>query len=157
MIKVRAITPTGRTAFYKKLAGIAPKILKAAGVEAQDLLKGATNTWANQPKFTIKVDRAAGTATVGTTHKVFRYVNDGTKPHIIRPRRKASLRFGSVFAAKSSPNSLTSGIGKRGGTPVFAQFVNHPGAKARNFTTVAAKLMQKRMGQIAEKVIKAAL
>lgn len=157
MIKIRAIVPTGRTAFYKKLAGIPPKILKAAGDDAQAILDGATSTWSNKPKFTIKVDRAAGTATVGTTHKIFRYVNDGTKPHIIRPRRKAALRFGSVFVAKTIPNSLTSGAGKRGGTPVFTTIVNHPGTKARNFTTVAAKLMQKRMGQIAEKVIKAAL
>lgn len=43
------------------------------------------------------------------------YVNDGTRPHIIRPRTKQALRF------------------RVGGRTVFAKVVHHPGTRARPF------------------------
>lgn len=43
------------------------------------------------------------------------YVNDGTRPHIIRPKTKQALRF--VI----------------GGRVVFAKVVHHPGTRARPF------------------------
>lgn len=42
-------------------------------------------------------------------------VNDGTRPHIIRPRRAQALRF------------------RMGGRIVFAKLVHHPGTRARPF------------------------
>ena len=43
------------------------------------------------------------------------FVNDGTRPHIIRPRRAKALRF------------------RMNGRIVYAQVVNHPGTRARPF------------------------
>lgn len=43
------------------------------------------------------------------------FVNDGTAPHIIRPRRAQVLRFNV------------------GGRTVYAKVVNHPGTRARPF------------------------
>lgn len=43
------------------------------------------------------------------------YVNDGTRPHIIRPRRAQALRF------------------VVGGQIVFARVVRHPGTRANPF------------------------
>lgn len=43
------------------------------------------------------------------------YVHDGTRPHVIRPRRRQALRF------------------RVGGMTVFAKVVNHPGNRARPF------------------------
>jgi len=43
------------------------------------------------------------------------FVNDGTRPHTIRPRRAKALRF------------------RVGGRIVYARVVNHPGTKARPF------------------------
>jgi len=43
------------------------------------------------------------------------FVNDGTRPHIIRPRRAKALRF------------------RVGGRIVYARVVNHPGTRARPF------------------------
>lgn len=44
------------------------------------------------------------------------YVNDGTRPHIIRPRNSGGvLRF------------------RMGGRTVYARYVNHPGTEARPF------------------------
>ena len=42
-------------------------------------------------------------------------VNDGTRPHIIRPKRAQALRF------------------RVGGRVVYARVVRHPGTKARPF------------------------
>jgi len=51
-----------------------------------------------------------------TKKKHASYLNDGTKPHVIRPRRKKALRF------------VTGG-----GEVRFAKKVNHPGNKATHW------------------------
>ncbi|MFB8347909.1 hypothetical protein [Streptomyces niveus] len=48
-------------------------------------------------------------------HPAVRFVLDGTRPHIIRPRRAKALRFAV------------------GGRVVFAAYVRHPGTRANNF------------------------
>ncbi|MGW1352839.1 hypothetical protein ACWCQE_26755 [Streptomyces sp. NPDC002409] len=48
-------------------------------------------------------------------HPATRYVLDGTRPHIIRPRRAKALRF------------------QAGGRTVFAAYAHHPGTRANNF------------------------
>ncbi|MFD5788567.1 hypothetical protein ACFWH1_18335 [Streptomyces sp. NPDC127037] len=48
-------------------------------------------------------------------HPAVRYVLNGTRPHIIRPRRRKALRF------------------EVGGRVVFAKLVHHPGTKPNNF------------------------
>lgn len=53
--------------------------------------------------------------TVGSDVEYAPMVNDGTRPHIIRPRRAKALRF------------------KVGGRTVFAKVVHHPGTRARPF------------------------
>lgn len=53
--------------------------------------------------------------TIGSDVEYAKYVNDGTRPHIIRPRRAKALRF------------------RVGGRIVYASVVHHPGTKARPF------------------------
>lgn len=53
--------------------------------------------------------------TVGSDVEYAPMVNDGTKPHIIRPKRAKALRF------------------RVGGKVVFARVVHHPGTRARPF------------------------
>jgi hypothetical protein len=48
-------------------------------------------------------------------HPAVRFVLDGTRPHIIRPRRAKALRF------------------EAGGRVVFTKLVRHPGTRANNF------------------------
>ncbi|MGC4947698.1 hypothetical protein ACLQ2N_16070 [Streptomyces sp. DT224] len=48
-------------------------------------------------------------------HPAVHYVLNGTRPHIIRPRRKKALRF------------------EVGGRVVFARVVHHPGTKPNDF------------------------
>jgi len=53
--------------------------------------------------------------TVGSDVEYAPMVNDGTRPHIIRPRRAKALKF------------------KVGGRTVYAKVVHHPGTRARPF------------------------
>lgn len=53
--------------------------------------------------------------TIGSDVEYAPMVNDGTRPHLIRPRRAQALRF------------------KVDGRTVFARVVRHPGTRARPF------------------------
>ncbi|TDC23418.1 hypothetical protein E1265_12840 [Streptomyces sp. 8K308] len=61
------------------------------------------------------------TGVVRCDHPAVRYVLDGTRPHIIRPRRRRALRF------------------TVGGRSVFAAYVRHPGTRANNFLARALR------------------
>ncbi|MFD8509719.1 hypothetical protein ACFV27_01035 [Streptomyces antimycoticus] len=54
-------------------------------------------------------------------HPAVRFVLDGTRPHVIRPRRAKALRFDS------------------GGRTVFAKVVHHPGTEPNNFLAEALR------------------
>ncbi|PSK57995.1 hypothetical protein B0E38_01840 [Streptomyces sp. 111WW2] len=59
---------------------------------------------------------------VTNDHPKVRFVLDGTRPHLIRPRRARALRF------------------TVGGDIVFAKLVRHPGTRANNFMGRALRL-----------------
>lgn len=61
------------------------------------------------------------TAVVICHHPATVYVINGTRPHIIRPRRARALRFQS------------------GGRTVYATVVHHPGTSANNFLATALR------------------
>ena len=66
--------------------------------------------------------------TVGSDVEYAPMVNDGTKPHIIRPKRAQVLRF------------------KVGGKTVFARVVHHPGTRARPFLDRALQDVARNRG-----------
>lgn len=55
------------------------------------------------------------------------YVHEGTRPHLIRPRRAKALRF------------------QVGGRTVYAMRVSHPGTRARPFLRNAGERVARRM------------
>lgn len=69
-----------------------------------------------------------GSVTVGSDLEYAAAVNDGTRPHVIRPRRAKVLRF-SV-----------------GGQVVFARLVNHPGTKGTKFLDKALEDVARARG-----------
>lgn len=69
-------------------------------------------------------------AVVETNVNYAPYVHDGTRPHIIRPRRRQALRF------------------RVGGATVFATEVHHPGTSARPFLTAALREISAQRGWI---------
>ncbi|WP_238419378.1 hypothetical protein [Streptomyces taklimakanensis] len=61
------------------------------------------------------------TGSVISNHPATVYVVNGTRPHIIRPRRARALRF------------------QMGGRTVFAKIVHHPGTDANDFLSRALR------------------
>jgi hypothetical protein len=64
-------------------------------------------------------------------HPAVRFVLDGTRPHIIRPRRERSAR---------NPKRRAMLRFETGGRVVFARQVHHPGTRANNFLARALRL-----------------
>lgn len=62
-----------------------------------------------------------GSLTVGSDLEYAAAVNDGSRPHVIRPRRAQVLRF------------------RVGGQVVFAKIVNHPGTRGTHFLDKALR------------------
>jgi hypothetical protein len=72
----------------------------------------------------------------------WRYLNEGTRPHKIRPKGNYPLRFQSGYSAGSSPKSTFVMGGKASGPEVFAKAVNHPGFPAREWSQLIVKEKQ---------------
>jgi hypothetical protein len=102
-----------------------------------------TKSWKHQPDFRAvkKVTPEAvsvGVVPVGPNADIWRYVSQGTRPHIIMPRNSKALRFpwggyGS-YKARTTTSGGYNGPGRViGGKTVHLMRVNHPGNKGRHF------------------------
>lgn len=123
---------------------------KAADDSANDILLDfelTTATWNHQPKFEklVQVGPDEIAVLVGTDDEIYGYVDKGTKPHIIAPKKPGGvLAFPSGYTAKTRPNVASSSNGGSGGDTVFAAYVLHPGTEARNFDKVIQKDWEKK-------------
>lgn len=139
-----------RISTYTPKAKALQKAIKAA-VKAEakavrkDLLQ-PTTTWAHDVDVTID-ETGENSYEVSTQDEIYGYVDKGTKPHKIRPKRAKALRFNSKFKAKTTPNSLKAGKGFSKPPTRFAQEVSHPGSKPRKFTAQAKKLSKARLNK----------
>lgn len=84
-------------------------------------------------RASIRVERRRTLAlrqiwTVGSDVEYAPMVHDGTRPHIIRPRRAQALRF------------------RVGGRVVYARVVHHPGTRARPFLDRALREVARARG-----------
>jgi HK97 gp10 family phage protein len=83
-------------------------------------------------RASIKIQRKltfrGPTYTVYTNVKYAPYVEQGTRPHVIRPKTKKALKF------------------KMGGRTVFATVVNHPGTRPQPFLGRAVREVGIRNG-----------
>lgn len=121
-----------------------------------------TATWKRDVKFVkdINVTRDKQEILVGTDDEIYGYVDEGTKPHKIRPKKAGgTLAFPSEFAPKTQPGHMVASKGFSGGKTAFAKEVNHPGTKARKFTKNIQKkwqkLFEKRMDKAMRRAVKA--
>jgi len=116
----------------KSLTDVAKDWQEPPTVEVKDVSRGAVKMWE-----------------VVATGEVFYYVNFGTKPHMIRPRRyRGWLRFRSDYVAKTRPGSLISRSGGARGRVVFAKYARHPGMEPRRFDLALAKQLKGRYPQL---------
>lgn len=110
--------------------------------------EATTSSWKNKPKFETVVSLKGGEAAflVDTNSEIYGYVDQGTKPHIIRPVKAKVLAFNVGGSPKTRPGVIGSTGGSAGSGPVFSKGVRHPGTKARQFSKIINEKWQKRFG-----------
>jgi hypothetical protein len=129
---LQAIKPKASPSVFKQVV----KALEAAQQRAaKELLadyQKTTQTWDNQPAWTVRVSRRE--IAVFTKSEVWNWVDKGTRPHTIRVRRAKALAFASGYTAKTRPGSIIAQPGGPSGDTRFAIEVEHPGTKPRRFS-----------------------
>lgn len=101
-----------------------------------------TRFWKESPKWVVETKVTSSDWKLilkikGSTLLVKRwtYLDEGTRPHRIYPRRAKALRFTSgKYQAGSSPNQLFTSQPSIRGFTVYRKYVNHPGFAARNWS-----------------------
>lgn len=113
MIRVKPIIPKALRMFLPKVhkAAIA-KALDQAVAAGQAEIGALTKTWKTPPN--VQVQRADDRATIAIDDQRWLFLDEGTKPHVIRPWRKRAL----FWPGARHP----------------VRQVRHPGIKARYLT-----------------------
>jgi len=137
VIQMKAIRP-GRLNIETIMQEIEAQ-LQLEGKYIESEFEKTTATWTNRPAFETLTDTTGGNLAVlvGTDDPIYRYVDEGTRPHRIVPKssnRSGRLFFQSGYVAKTSPGVIGSRAGGKFGNVVVARAVNHPGTKARGFS-----------------------
>ena len=114
----------------------------------RDDFKRTVKTWRRDPKFTKegpKKYKDGSAVTISTNDEIYFYIDEGTKAHIIRPRRAKRLGFRTGYRAKTRVGVIGSRAGGPSGPFVTAKQVMHPGFPARKFAKTIAKRRQKNL------------
>ena len=114
--------------------------LQAVAKDIKRDFRATVRYWKHKPRLRLMTDpgdwspRGSVSGLVGTDDAIYSYVDKGTRPHVIKPRRAKRLRFRTGYRAKTTPGVLISRRGGATGDVVFARKVNHPGTEARGFS-----------------------
>lgn len=102
-------------------------------------LQRVTSTWRNPLQLEIE-DTDEG-ATISTDDQRYQWVDEGTKPHEIRPKNGRVLRFlpGNRVRAEIARRQMNAA--RRDANAVFVKQVSHPGIRPRSITE---RVMAKR-------------
>lgn len=149
-LKIKALKTAALPTGDEYLAAIEKATYKSAGLLLRDL-ESTVRTWKHKPTFDVTITRQGGDYSVsaGTDDEIYGYVNDGTKPHVIRPKRSKYLRFSSGYKAKTRVGVIGSNDGGSFGGDVFSKGVYHPGFVGRKF---AQKIQSRRQTTIAQEI-----
>ena len=136
--------------------------MQEVGKEMKKEFEKTTRTWKNKPDFEIieAITPNLGKVEVGvfTDDEIYGYVNDGTEPHIIAPKKaggKLAFKWAGPgsYKAKTSPRTISSTSGGSSGGTVVLPYVFHPGTEAREFDETIAEYMQPRFKRTMEKAM----
>lgn len=134
-VAFKAITPKAL-----KVKEIYDAIERNAVVAQKGILKDyeeTTRTWDHKVDFRaeLTINLNGGVAiVVDTDDEIYTFVHEGTKPHLIKPRRAKKLRFQGTYTAKTVPGVIHSREGGASGEFEYRDGVMHPGTKARLFS-----------------------
>lgn len=144
--RIKAIKPTRKFLLdINEIESAVEGTLDEDADEAEALFKETVKTWRTKVNF-IKRKTAQGRS-VWTTNEIYKFVDKGTKAHVITARRVPNLKFRSAgnYKPKTKVGELTSGPGAPAdGDWVSKRSVNHPGNDARGFSAAIQEKMRKR-------------
>lgn len=139
-------------------AGMARAITNAMNGAARDIqidFRVTTQTWNGKPDFTIQVISQFERA-IGTGHAVYKMLNEGTRAHLIYPRRSRVLVFNTPFVSKTLPRSISSRGGRKGSNQVITRGpVRHPGTQSRQWDKVIKEKWDRLFPGIMQRAIDA--
>ena len=148
----RAIIPASMLCDPEKIIRAVENALDGAALAAKADFGVTTQTWRHKPTFTIAREKLL--RTISTLDPIYGYVNDGTQPHEIRPKKPGGrLAFGTPFIPKTVPHIIASGPGGSGSNMVYTTVVNHPGNEAREFDKVIHAKWEKELPKILQSAI----
>lgn len=114
-------------------------------------------TWKTNPQFRIE-RKAAFEWHIFTDNAIYGYVNEGTRPHEIRPKNPAGLlAFQTGYTAKTVPRVIMSRQGGASGPTVTAKVVQHPGFPGREFDEVIGEKWDREWPKQVETALVSAL
>lgn len=121
--------------------------------------KKTTRTWLTVVEFyATKRVEASGMLyiSIGTNSNIYRYVAEGTKPHVIRPKKSRALAYSSGYRPKTRVGRISGNAGGAFGDTVFSKEVQHPGTQGRRFAQLIASkhrnLLQKNVNDELRKI-----
>lgn len=144
-VKLKPILPKRKILDVNAIERGIEDALDDAAEYAQELYEKTTATWNTDVNFTIRKTKYG--RSIGTRSTIFQYVDLGTKPHDIRPRRADALAFqyGEARRAKTKPRVISSYKGNAGDQWARKLVVHHPGTEARNFTVIISERSGQRL------------
>ena len=119
MITLTPIKPRASRVNFAATERAVRETMQDLAKELQQDLEDTTDGWTHKVKFDIK--QVTDGYQVSTDDAIWRYGDDGTRPHDIYPSRRKMLRFTT------------------GGDVVFSKHVRHPGTRANNWSKMLAK------------------
>lgn len=125
----------------KNFRAAATEVLRDTGYRLKARHEDVVRDWRHKPKFvvayTIRPDYLhVHVYADGKNAKIWRYVDEGTRPHKIVPRNpNGFLKFQAGYSARTAATAkYRVGSGRASGAWVQKREVNHPGNEAREFT-----------------------
>lgn len=127
--------------------------LDETALDVQAEFGKTTATWENKPTFRRTKPRPS-MRVISTDSAIYGYVNDGTKPHVIKAKTSRGLVFKPGGSPKTQRGIIGSGPGKRGANWVVKDEVQHPGTEARDFAAQIGDEAQDDLTRRVEQAIK---
>lgn len=162
MAKVIAIIPKRKLPDAKSLMKALEQGLNEVGDGMLKDYQKTVRTWRNRtkPEFKKRIRKGASySVEVEAVGKIYMWVSEGTRPHIITPKFAKALAFRGTFKPKTRYKFIGSSNGLRSGKFVYAKRVRHPGSEGRKFhdaikekwDALIARIIQKRINQVVRK------
>ena len=131
--------------------------IRSVGRDVKRDFEATTATWKHEVKFemVISLMQPGPAVLVGTDDPIYRYVDEGTKPHLIFAKNAKALAFPSAYSAKTTPKTIGSQAGGGSGSTLFRPYVEHPGTEARQFDQTIRDKWEPKFKKAMEAAMKA--